>query len=100
MVSPSCGASRLTLGSYYENSGSVKLWGPPQQSWGVSCVALELPVLLPREESDPILAPGRDRLRGIFKNVAPPIAIEGGGHFIQEDAGEELAGHIRKWMTH
>ena len=40
MVSPLCVASLLTLGSYYEISGTVKLWVPPQHSWGVSYVAL------------------------------------------------------------
>ncbi len=36
MVSPLCGAWRLTLGSYYEIPGTVKRCVPPQQSWGVS----------------------------------------------------------------
>jgi hypothetical protein len=36
MVSPSRGAWRLTLWSYYETPVIVKLWVPPQQSWGVS----------------------------------------------------------------
>ena len=59
---------------------------------------LELPVLLPWASDDPITAAAEGHLRPIFKNVAPPIVIEGAGHFIQEDAGEEVAGHILKWM--
>jgi len=38
-------------------------------------------------------------LRGIFSNCAPPLTIAGAGHFIQEDAGEEVAEHIRNWMA-
>jgi len=59
---------------------------------------LDLPVLLPWAAEDPITAPAETHLRSIFKNVAPPLVIEGAGHFIQEDAGEEVAGHILKWM--
>ena len=59
---------------------------------------LELPVLLPWAAEDPITAPAEAQLRSIFKNVAPPIVIEGSGHFIQEDAGQEVAAHIRDWM--
>jgi haloalkane dehalogenase len=59
---------------------------------------LELPVLLPWGDADPITAPSEPHLRSIFKNVAPPLPIAGAGHFIQEDAGEEVAGHIVRWM--
>jgi len=31
--------------------------------------------------------------------VAPPLTIKSAGHFLQEDAGEEIAGHIRRWMA-
>jgi haloalkane dehalogenase len=60
---------------------------------------LDLPVLLLWADGDPITAPAEAHLRSIFKNVAPPIVIEGAGHFIQEDAGEEVAGHILKWSS-
>jgi haloalkane dehalogenase len=59
--------------------------------------ALELPVLLPWATSDPITAKGERYLRGIFRNVAPPLPIEGAGHFLQEDAGEAVADHIVRW---
>jgi haloalkane dehalogenase len=59
---------------------------------------LDLPVLLPWADGDPITVASESHLRSIFKNVAPPLAIEGAGHFIQEDAGEEVAGHILRWM--
>jgi haloalkane dehalogenase len=54
--------------------------------------ALDLPVLLLSSGADP------DILRSIFKNAAPPIEIARAGHFIPEDAGEEVAGRILEWM--
>jgi haloalkane dehalogenase len=59
---------------------------------------LELPVLLPWSDDDPITAPGEAQLRAIFRNVAAPLTVRGAGHFIQEDAGEEVAAHIARWM--
>jgi haloalkane dehalogenase len=60
--------------------------------------ALDFPALLPWADSDPVTSAGVSVLRGIFKNCAPPLPIAGAGHFIQEDAGEEVAGHIRRWI--
>ncbi len=60
---------------------------------------LDLPVLLPWADSDPITGPWEGFLRKLFKNVAPPLPIRGAGHFLQEDAGEEIAGHVRRWMA-
>jgi len=59
---------------------------------------LNLPVLLPWSDSDPITGPWEAGLRKIFRNVSPPLVIRGAGHFLQEDAGEEIAGHIRRWI--
>ena len=59
---------------------------------------LELPVLLAWGGQDPITAAGESFLRSIFRNVAPPFNIHDAGHFIQEDAGEELAVHILEWL--
>ena len=60
---------------------------------------LELPVLLPWGAEDAITASAEAHLRSIFRNVAPPLSIKGAGHFIQEDAGEEVAKHIVEWMA-
>jgi haloalkane dehalogenase len=60
--------------------------------------AMDVPVLLPWASDDAITVPAEKFLRSIFKNVAPPLWIERAGHFIQEDAGEEVAAHIAKWM--
>jgi haloalkane dehalogenase len=60
--------------------------------------ALDLPVLLPWASEDPITAPAEKFLRSVFKNAAPPVTIEKAGHFIQEDAGEEVASKIVNWM--
>jgi pimeloyl-ACP methyl ester carboxylesterase len=37
-------------------------------------------------------------LRGIFRNAAPTLWIPGAGHFVQEDAGEEIAAKLRDWL--
>ena len=60
---------------------------------------LDLPVLLPWGSEDAITAPAEPFLRSIFRNVAPPLSIQGAGHFIQEDAGEAVAQHILRWMA-
>jgi len=60
--------------------------------------ALDLPVLLPWGDADPVLGKLEPELRAIFRNVAPSLIISGAGHFLQEDAGEEIASHIRNWM--
>ena len=59
---------------------------------------LELPVLLPWGAEDAITAPAEPFLRSLFRNVAAPLSIAGAGHFLQEDAGEEVAGHILRWI--
>ena len=59
---------------------------------------LDLPVLLPWGTEDAITSPAEPFLRSLFPNVAEPLWIAGAGHFIQEDAGEEVAGNIVRWM--
>jgi haloalkane dehalogenase len=59
---------------------------------------VDLPVLLPWADSDPITASGEAQLRSIFRKCADPLPVRGAGHFIQEDAGEEVAAHIRRWL--
>jgi haloalkane dehalogenase len=58
---------------------------------------LDLPVLLPWGKEDAITVPAEPFLRSLFRNVAPPLWIAAAGHFIQEDAGEEVAGSIVEW---
>jgi haloalkane dehalogenase len=60
---------------------------------------LELPVLLPWGDEDPITAPSEAHLRSIFRNVQPPFPVCGAGHFIQEDAGEEVAEAIARFVS-
>lgn len=62
--------------------------------------ALDTPVLLVFSDSDPVTA-GRDkefakRLKGA--NGQPHKTIEGGGHFLQDDKGEEIAAHMIQWL--
>ncbi|MGB6836953.1 MAG: haloalkane dehalogenase [Dehalococcoidia bacterium] len=59
---------------------------------------LDLPVLLPWSDGDPVTRLWESQLRAIFRNVAPSLVIAGAGHFLQEDAGEQIAVHIRNWL--
>jgi haloalkane dehalogenase len=52
---------------------------------------LDLPVLLPFGTEDPITAASEPFLRSVFKNAGPSMPVAGAGHFIQEDAGQEVA---------
>jgi len=60
---------------------------------------LDVPVLLLCGDGDPNTRGAEKVLAAIFHNANPPITIKGAGHFIQEDAGEEVAEHIRVWMA-
>jgi len=59
---------------------------------------LDIPVLLPWAGGDLVTAAGEQGLRRVFQNCAPSLMIPDAGHFIQEDAGEEIAKHIIAWM--
>ncbi len=61
--------------------------------------ALDIPVLLPWADGDPITRSFEDGLRRIFRNCAPPLVIANAGHFLQEDAGELIARHIADWLA-
>jgi haloalkane dehalogenase len=75
--------------------------GAYENRMAIECLKqLDLPVLLPWGDADPITAPAESHLRSIFRNVAPPLPFHGAGHFIQEDAGEEVAESIMRWMGH
>ncbi len=58
---------------------------------------LELPVLLIWGKKDAITAPSEAHLRTIFQNCGPTVWLDA-GHFIQEDAGSEVAARILEWM--
>ena len=60
---------------------------------------IDIPVYLIFGEKDAVTGPEEPRLRSMFKNVEPLLTIEGAGHFIQEDAGEEVAERIRNWIS-
>lgn len=60
---------------------------------------LDLPVLLPWAAADPVLGALESSLRALFRNVAPPLPIPDAGHFLQDDAGEQLAAYITEWMA-
>jgi len=59
---------------------------------------LDLPVFLAWGEEDAITRKAEELLRGIFPHAAPTYLVPGAGHFLQEEAGEEVAGKIAKWM--
>jgi haloalkane dehalogenase len=62
-------------------------------------VADQRPKLVLWADSDPILplAVGRKFAERI--GAGEPIVIENASHFLQEDAGEEIGGHIAAWLT-
>ena len=59
---------------------------------------LDIPVQLFIGDKDDITKLGIHMLKSIFKNAEEPIVYKNAGHFIQEDAGEEVAEQILKWM--
>jgi haloalkane dehalogenase len=59
---------------------------------------LDIPVQLFIGDKDDITKLGIHMLKAIFKNATGPIVYKDAGHFIQEDAGEEVAARIVEWM--
>lgn len=51
---------------------------------------LDIRASLPWGVDDPITAPGEPQLRSIFRDVTAPAPIANAGHFVQEDAPEDL----------
>jgi len=51
-------------------------------------------------DSDPITSPNRDPLRGLIPTASeqPDVWIEGAAHFLQEDAGREVAREIVEFV--
>ena len=60
--------------------------------------ALDLPVFLAWGEQDAITREAEELLRGIFRHAAPTYLVPGAGHFIQEEAGADVAGKVAEWM--
>jgi haloalkane dehalogenase len=61
---------------------------------------LRLPVLPIWGDADPITGPWEPQVRALFAaaEVAPTVWIRDAGHFLQEDAGEEIARAIAAWV--
>lgn len=64
--------------------------GPNQAAW-VALGAYERPFLTAFSDGDPITAGGDRVLRSAIPGAVEPEVVAGAGHFVQEDAGEELA---------
>ncbi len=60
----------------------------------------EKPALVMFSDKDPIMRGGDKFFRGTIPtaNDQPKITIHDAGHFLQEDKGEEIAGHIKAFM--
>ncbi len=71
----------------YDNLRAIKTLGQ-----------MDIPVLLFWGDRDFITKNGVNFLQRIFKNAAEPVVIPGAGHFIQEDAGEDVAKRIAEWI--
>ncbi len=58
------------------------------------------PALIMFSDGDPITAGGDTLMRALIPSAKnePEIVIEGGGHFLQEDKGEEIAQHIVEFI--
>jgi haloalkane dehalogenase len=70
--------------------------GPPMKQAREVYRAWEKPFLTLFSDSDPITSGGDRWFRKIVPSALqePHIVIAGGGHFLQEDKGGEIAGHI------
>jgi haloalkane dehalogenase len=59
----------------------------------------ERPKLVLWADRDPVLTLDTGRRFAAAVNAPEPIVIENASHFLQEDAGEEIGGHIARWLT-
>ena len=71
-----------------------------QRAWE-ALVAFDKPFLCAFSDKDPITAGGDKPFLSRVPGAAgqPHATIEGGGHFLQEDRGEELARVVVDWIT-
>ena len=59
----------------------------------------EKPALVIFGDSDPIFPPdAAERLAALIPGAAPAETAERAGHFVQEDAGEELGERVAAWL--
>ena len=59
---------------------------------------LDIPTLLFVGEKDAVTGEILKGLQHVFKNVPETVSVKDAGHFIQEDAGEQVAEKIAAWM--
>jgi haloalkane dehalogenase len=60
----------------------------------------EKPTLVLFSDSDPIFSPRHgERMAERIPGAQPAETIQGAGHFLQEDKGEELGERIARWLT-
>ncbi len=59
------------------------------------------PALVMFSDKDPVTAGGEKFFRALIPSAKdePEITIHDGGHFLQEDKGEEIAGQIVEFVT-
>ncbi len=60
---------------------------------------LDIPTLLIVGEKDAVTGKILLDLQNIFRNVSETVSYKDAGHFIQEDAGEQVAEKISGWIT-
>jgi haloalkane dehalogenase len=60
---------------------------------------LDLPALVLFSDSDPITRPAREDFGRLLRRVELAPLVAGAGHFLQEDAGEEIAATIAQWVA-
>jgi haloalkane dehalogenase len=73
--------------------------GPNRTAWR-SLMRFDRPFLTAFSDGDPITAGGDAPFRRLVRGAQgqPHTTIEGAGHFVQEDKGEELAQVVLAWM--
>jgi haloalkane dehalogenase len=58
------------------------------------------PALVLFSDSDPIFSPAAaERLAARIPGAGPAEIVEGAGHFLQEDKGEEIAARIVRFLA-